>query len=221
MKSDTKFWARPLHLVPTLITALMATAHASAPAPATAKPDIAKGAAVAAGVCAACHGADGNSSIADNPVLAGQHSAYLMKQLHNFKVREGAKKAERENAIMAGFAAGLSEDDVRNVAAYFSSQKPVGSYAQRKELLADGQRIFRAGVPERGIPACVGCHSPNGGGIPAEFPRLSGQHAQYTRAQLAAFRSGERANSVQMMKISAGLKDKEIEALAEYIAGLR
>jgi cytochrome c553 len=229
MKSDTNFFVRSARLslvasMAVLPTALIAATPAPA-APAAAhvaqKADLQKGAAIAAQVCAACHAADGNSSIADNPILAGQHAAYLSKQLHNFQVKPNAKKAERENAIMAGFAAGLSEEDIRNVTAFYASQVTKPSYAQKKDVLALGQKIYRAGVPARGIPACVGCHAPNGAGIPAQYPRLSGQYAQYTKTQLAAFRSGARANSAQMNKISAQLTDQEMEALAEYIAGLR
>jgi len=193
---------------------------ASAPTEAT-KADPKKGAAIASQVCAACHAVDGNSSIADNPILAGQHAAYISKQLHNFQVKPNAKKAERENAIMAGFAAGLSETDIRDVAAFYASQAMKPSYAQKKEVLALGQKIYRAGIPSKSIPACVGCHSPNGAGLPAQYPRLGGQYAQYTKSQLTAFRSGARNNSVQMTKISTLLTDQEMEALAEYIAGLR
>ncbi len=228
MKSDTNFFVRSARssLVASLALMPMALNAAAPAAPATATPvaqkiDLQKGASIAGQVCVGCHAVDGNSAVPDFPILAGQHAAYLSKQLHNFQVKPNAKKAERENAVMAGFAAALSEDDIRNVSAFYAAQAIKPSYAQKKELLALGQTIYRAGVSARGIPACVGCHAPNGAGIPAQYPRLSGQYAQYTKAQLTAFRSGARANSAQMAKISAQLTDQEMEALAEYIAGLR
>jgi cytochrome c553 len=223
MKSDMKRRKGANLLRTTTLVAMgmaMATAHAAAPAAAP-QVDLKKGAEIAGQVCAACHAADGNSNIAENPILAGQHAGYLAKQLHNFQVRNGATKAERENAIMAGFAAMLSADDIRNVSAFYASQPAKGAYAANKDLLAKGQQIYRAGIPARGVPACVGCHAPNGAGIPIQYPKLSGQHAAYTQAQLTSFRSGARANSAQMMKIAAQMSDADISAVAEYIAGLR
>lgn len=227
MKSDTNFFVRSVRLglmaslVMTPIAINAATPAAGSAAPATQKIDLQKGASIAGQVCVGCHAVDGNSTVPDFPILAGQHAAYLSKQLHNFQVKPNAKKAERENAIMAGFAAALSEEDIRNVSAFYAAQAIKPSYAQKKDVLTLGQTIYRGGVPARGIPACVGCHAPNGAGIPAQYPRLSGQYAQYTKSQLAAFKSGARANSAQMTKISAQLTDQEMEALAEYIAGLR
>jgi cytochrome c553 len=227
MKSDTNFFVRSVRLglmaslAMTPIAINAATPAAGSAAPATQKIDLQKGASIAGQVCVGCHAVDGNSTVPDFPILAGQHAAYLSKQLHNFQVKPNAKKAERENAIMAGFAAALSEEDIRNVSAFYAAQAIKPSYAQKKDVLTLGQTIYRAGVPARGIPACVGCHAPNGAGIPAQYPRLSGQYAQYTKSQLAAFKSGARANSAQMTKISAQLTDQEMEALAEYIAGLR
>ncbi|MEY3572634.1 MAG: hypothetical protein RJA77_549 [Pseudomonadota bacterium] len=223
MKSDMKRrMGANLLCTTTLISLGLALVPAQAAAPAAAPAvDLKKGAEIAGQVCAACHAADGNSSIAENPILAGQHAGYLAKQLHNFQVRSGATKAERENAIMAGFAAMLSADDIRNVSAFYAAQPMKGAYSANKDLLAKGQQIYRAGIPARGVPACVGCHAPNGAGIPIQYPRLSGQHAAYTQAQLAGFRSGARANSAQMMKIAAQMSDADISAVAEYIAGLR
>jgi cytochrome c553 len=227
MKSDTNFFVRSVRLglmaslVITPIAINAATPAAGSAAPTAPKIDLQKGASIAGQVCVGCHAVDGNSTVPDFPILAGQHAAYLSKQLHNFQVKPTAKKAERDNAIMAGFAAALSEDDIRNVSAFYAAQAIKPSYAQKKDVLTLGQTIYRAGVPARGIPACVGCHAPNGVGIPAQYPRLSGQYAQYTKAQLAAFKSGARNNSAQMTKISAQLTDQEMEALAEYIAGLR
>lgn len=227
MKSDTNFFVRSVRLglmaslVAAPIAIYAATPASGSAAPAGPKIDLQKGASIAGQVCVGCHAVDGNSTVPDFPILAGQHAAYLSKQLHNFQVKPNAKKAERDNAIMAGFAAALSEDDIRNVSAFYAAQAIKPSYAQKKDVLTLGQTIYRAGVPARGIPACVGCHAPNGVGIPAQYPRLSGQYAQYTKSQLAAFKSGARANSAQMTKIAAQLTDQEMEALAEYIAGLR
>lgn len=187
---------------------------------AAAKPDAAKGSTIATQVCAGCHGADGNSVAPANPKLAAQHPEYIVKQLNNFKVQPGAQKAERENAIMAGFAGTLSPEDMANLGAYYGQQKPKGGAAKLKDSLELGQKIYRGGIAEKNVPACAGCHSPNGAGIPAQYPRLSGQHADYTEAQLTAFRGGVRKNSAQMMTISARLSDAEIKAVSDYIAGL-
>ncbi len=192
------------------LAALSLSAHAQA-----AKPDLAKGAASFGQVCAACHAADGNSVIGANPKLAGQHPEYLVKQLQEFK------SGKRANAVMSGMAAVLSDDDMRNVSFWLASQKPANGAAKDKELVAMGERIYRGGIADRQIAACAGCHSPNGAGIPAQYPRLSGQHAEYTATQLKSFRSGERKNSAQMTGVAAYLTDKEIAAVSDYIAGLR
>lgn len=200
---------------------LAAALFGLAPAAHAAKGDPVKGQAVAAGTCAGCHGADGNSAIAANPKLAGQHAEYTAKQLHNFRVKPGAKEAERVNAIMAGMAMTLSEDDIRNVAAFYQQQKLKPAMARSKETAEAGQRIYRAGIPDKGIPSCAGCHGPTGAGIPAQYPRLHGQFAEYTESQLTAFRQGARRNSAQMAAIAARMSDAEIRAVADYIAGLR
>jgi cytochrome c553 len=180
-----------------------------------AKPDLAAGEAKFTAMCAACHGADGNSAVPVNPKLAHQHPEYLIKQLQEFKA------GKRANAVMQGLAAGLSEEDMRNIAFWASAQKAKPGAAKDKELVALGERIYRGGIAERQVAACAGCHSPNGAGIPAQYPRLSGQHADYTAAQLTAFRDGIRKNSVQMSQVAAKLNDREIRALADYVAGLR
>jgi cytochrome c553 len=187
-----------------------------------AKGDPAKGQVIAGQACAACHMADGNSVIPSNPILAGQHPEYLNKQLMNFKPQNG-KAAERNNGIMAGMVANLSSDDMQDLAAYFSSQKAKPRAAQDATLAKQGEGIYRGGVAAKGIAACASCHSPNGAGLPVQFPRLAGQHTKYTTAQLKAFRSGQRANDpAQMMRmVAAKLSDQEIAAVAEYIAGLR
>lgn len=183
--------------------------------------DPAKAQKIVTQVCSACHGADGNSTL-PNPNLAGQHPEYLLKQLMNFKSRDG-KPAERSNPVMNGMAAPLSEDDMRNLAAYFAEQKPKPRAAHDADLARLGQSIYRGGIMAKGIAACASCHSPNSAGIPAQFPRLAGQYAEYTAAQLKAFRSGERANdpNSMMRTVAARLSDKEVSAVAEYIAGLR
>jgi cytochrome c553 len=193
---------------------------ASAQAPAPARPDAAKGQQIAAGVCAACHGADGNSVIPANPKLNGQHAEYIVKQLQDYTKAPDHKDA-RVNAIMTGFATALSPDDKRHVAAWFASQKPTPGAARNKESLELGQRIYRAGIPEKKVPACAGCHAPTGAGIPIQNPRLGGQHADYSEAQLKAFRDGTRRNNLSMMQIAARLSDAEMKAVSDFIAGLR
>lgn len=180
-----------------------------------AKPDLAKGEASFGAVCAACHGADGNSGTPANPKLSQQHPEYLVKQLQEFKA------GKRNNAIMKGFASALSDEDMKNIAYWVSSKKAKPGFAKDKELVALGERIYRGGIADRQIAACSGCHSPNGAGIPSQYPRLSGQHADYAVAQLTAFRDGVRKNSVQMTQVAAKLNDREIKAVADYIAGLR
>lgn len=186
------------------------------------KGDPAKGQQIVAQVCAACHAADGNSAIPMNPSLAGQHPEYTYKQLMNFKSQDG-KPAERNNGIMAGMVANLSEDDMKNLAAYFAAQKARPGVARDAKLVKQGEAIYRGGVAGKNIPACASCHSPNGAGMPAQFPRLAGQHADYTSTQLKAFRAGQRVNdAAQMMRGVAGkMSDQEIAAVSEYIAGLR
>ena len=179
------------------------------------KPDLVKGQASFTAVCASCHGADGNSGTPANPKLSQQHPEYLVKQLQEFK------SGKRKNAIMAGFAGALSEEDMRNIAYWATSQKAKPGFAKDKELVALGERIFRGGVQDRQIAACAGCHSPNGAGIPAQYPRLAGQHAEYVATQLTSFRDGVRKNSSQMTQVAAKLNDREIRALADYVAGLR
>ena len=166
--------------------------------------------------CAACHGADGNSASADFPKLAGQHEEYLYKQLKQFK------SGERPNAIMVGQVAGLSDQDMQDLAAFYASQTIKGGTADETKVEL-GKAIYRGGNTASGVPACMACHGPNGAGNPdAKFPALAGQHAKYTAAQLRAFRAGERANDAgkMMRNVAAKMTDAEIDAVAEYIAGL-
>lgn len=167
------------------------------------------------GACAACHGSDGNSSIAQNPKLAGQHPAYLVKQLKEFK--SGA----RNSPIMQAFVSSMDDATMRNIAAWLSEQKPKPGTAKNEATVDLGEQIYRGGIADRQIPACAGCHSPNGAGIPARYPRLAGQQSVYVAEQLKAFRSGTRTNGPVMADIAAKMSDLEIEAVSDYIAGLR
>jgi cbb3-type cytochrome c oxidase subunit III len=199
-----------------LLTGLMFAAAAVANEPAAAaKPDLAKGQATSTQVCAACHTADGSRGSPANPILQGQHADYLVKQLGEFK------SGKRNNAIMKGMASTLSDEDMKNVAAFYASKQAKPGFAKDKALVALGEKIYRGGIADRQIPACAGCHSPNGAGIPAQYPRLAGQHSDYAEAQLNAFRSGLRTNSAQMTAIAAKMNDREIKAVADYVAGLR
>jgi cytochrome c553 len=210
MKSMTKF------LFAAFTSVLMVgSVFASDAAPKAAKPDLAKGEAIVAGVCAACHAPDGNSMIPMNPKLSQQHPEYLVKQLQEFK------SGKRANPVMAGFAAQLSDADMRNVAYFLASKTAQPGFAKEKETVAIGEKIYRGGIPDRQIAACAGCHSPNGAGMPSQYPRLSGQHADYTVSQLTQFRDGIRKNNLQMTQVAVKLNDREIKAVADYIAGLR
>ena len=168
-------------------------------------------------VCAACHGADGNSTITVNPKLAGQHPAYITKQLTQFK------NGERKNAVMSGMAATLSADDMKALGEYFGSYKSAPAKAKTNGKGSAGEKIYKSGILGIGVPACASCHGPAGAGIPAQFPRLAGQHADYTVAQLKTFRSGERANdpAKMMRSIAAKLSDNDMAAVADYIQGLQ
>ena len=173
-------------------------------------------------VCAACHGKDGVGTAPVNPNLAGQHPEYMLRQLVSFRPQAG-KPPERGNAVMVGMVAGLKEDDLPHLAAYYATQKPAVRAARDPELARRGQAIYRGGILSKGVAACAACHAPNGAGVPAQFPRIAGQHAEYTESQLRAFRSGERTTDPNRMMraIAAKLSDVEIRAVAEYIAGLR
>ncbi|MGB4345900.1 MAG: c-type cytochrome [Burkholderiaceae bacterium] len=190
---------------------------------APAKADAAKGSTLFSGgdasrgimACVACHGAAGNSVIPQNPKLAAQHEAYIEKQLLNFQ------GPTRNNAIMTNIAKAMTEEEMRNVAAYVSAQKSSAGEARNKDTVEIGKKIYRAGIAEKNVPACAGCHSPNGAGIPAQFPRIAGQHQDYTVGQLTNFRTGARNNSAQMTAVSKRMSDEEIKAVADYIAGLK
>ena len=177
--------------------------------------DPAKGKTLAAS-CAACHGADGNSVNPVWPKIAGQHAEYIFKQLKDFK--DGV----RVNAQMAPMVAALSEEDMADIAAHFSTQK-VKRGAANPELIELGEKIYRAGDTESGVAACMACHGPNGAGNPgAQYPSLYGQHAEYTKLQLNAFKAGERNNDTNevMQSVAGPMTSEQIEAVSEYIQGL-
>lgn len=192
---------------------LASSALAAAPAPAF-KPDLAKGQQLAA-TCVACHTADGTRGAPANPILQGQHPEYLVKQLVEFK------SGKRKNAIMAGMAAALSEDDMKHIAAFYASKPAPKGFAGNKDTVAQGEAIWRGGIAAKGVPACAACHGPTGSGMPAQYPRIAGQHAAYTEAQMNAFRLGERGNSAQMATIAGKMNEREIKAVSDYVAGLR
>ena len=168
-------------------------------------------------VCGACHGADGNSVAPNFPKLAGQGERYLLKQLHDIK------SGGRQVVEMTGLLDNLSEEDLADIAAYFSSQQMSVGAADPK-LVERGEALFRGGKLEEGMPACTGCHSPNGAGLDAAgFPQLGGQHAGYVAKQLTAFREGERTNdgdNAIMRTIAAKLSNKDIDAVSSYVQGL-
>jgi cytochrome c553 len=203
---------------PLLSCLLLAAASVSFAAeeakPAAPKPDLAKGEATSKNVCAACHTNDGSRGSPANPIIQGQHPEYLAKQLADFKA------GKRTSPVMQGMAAPLSDADMKNVAAFYAGKTAKPGFAKDKTLVTLGEKIYRGGILDRMIPACAGCHGPSGAGIPAQYPRLAGQHADYTTAQLMAFRGGTRANSPQMAGVAAKMNDREIKAVADYIAGL-
>ena len=203
-----------LRLFCSLVVALAVGAVNAAESAASA-PEPAKGAALSTAVCAACHTNDGSRGSAANPIIQGQHPDYLVKQLAEFKA------GKRDNPIMRSMAAPLSEADMKNVAAFYAGKQAKPGFAKNKELVSVGEKIYRGGAGDRSIPACSGCHGPSGAGIPSQYPRLAGQHADYVEAQLVAFRGGVRRNNAAMASIAVKLNDREIKALADYVAGLR
>jgi cytochrome c553 len=191
--------------------------------PAAAKPDLAKAQQIVNQVCAACHGADGNSVAAANPNLAGQGADYITLQLAHFKA------GVRANATMQAMSAQLSDADMQALGAYFSQQKPKGLAAKDPALVKSGQKLWRGGDAANGIPACASCHLASGAGIPKNYPRLAGQYAEYTYAQLKAFKASERGedaggkdvNGRIMGTIAGKMSDAQMKAVADYAAGLR
>jgi len=199
-----------------LLVAVSANANSTEPAAAP-KGDPKAAQSIVNNVCAGCHSADGNSMVPANPKLAGLNAEYIVKQLHDFK------SGERKNAVMAGMAAPLSDSDILNLGAYFSSNERKPGTAKDKDLALAGEKIYRGGVMGAGVPACASCHGAHGQGIPAQFPRLQGQYADYVYAQLNGFRLGERANDAAMMMrtIAQRMTDADMKAVSAYIQGLR
>ncbi len=189
----------------------------------TAKPDLAQGESLFVNgdagrnipACASCHGAAGNSTIVQNPKLAGQQESYIAKQLMDFK------GTNRNNAVMTPYAKAMTDAEIKNVAAYLAMQTQKSGAAKNKETIDLGKKIFRAGIADKNVPACAACHSANGAGIPTQYPRLAGQHQDYTVTQLTNFRTGARSNSAEMNAIAKRMSDDEIKAVADYIAGLK
>jgi len=205
-----------------IVGSALAADAAHAP-PAAAKADPAKGGSLydtgdnARGLpaCVSCHGAGGNSTINTNPKLAGQVDNYLHKQLVDFTT------PARNQPVMTTYAKMLSDDEKKNIAAYLATQQPKQGAARNKDTLELGRKIYRGGIADRGVAACASCHGATGSGIPAQYPRVAGQHQDYTVAQLQAFKAGGRSNSPQMATLAKRLSDDEMKAVADYIAGLK
>ena len=213
MKSFAQRTAAPFFVLAVLAFGHLPTAIADQ-AKAAFKADPAKGGQLAT-ACQACHTADGSRGSPANPILQGQHPEYLVKQLIEFKA------GKRKNAIMSGLASALSEEDMKHIASFYGAKKAKDGFVKSKETVILGEQIWRGGIVAKQVPACAGCHSPNGAGIPAQYPRIAGQHADYTATQLTAFSLGQRGNSTQMMTIAAKMNDREMKAVADYAAGLR
>ncbi|MBW3502142.1 cytochrome c [Janthinobacterium sp. NKUCC08_JDC] len=208
------------------LLAVSATASAvEAPKPAV-KADAAKGATLYADgdaarglpACVSCHGAAGNSTIAVNPKLAGQHESYIYKQLVDFTT------PQRNQPVMTTYAKMLSDADKKNIAAYLGTQLSKPGAAKNKDTIDLGKKIYRGGIASKQVAACASCHGATGNGIPVQYPRIAGQHQDYTVAQLTMFRSTKadaRKNSAEMHTIAARMSDDEIAAVADYIAGLK
>ncbi|MEO5934169.1 MAG: c-type cytochrome [Duganella sp.] len=206
------------------LLAVSASASAEEKKPAAApKVDAAKGGALytdgdnARGLpaCVSCHGANGNSTIAVNPRLSAQHESYIYKQLVNFTT------AERNQPVMTTYAKMLTDEEKRNVAAWLSAQAAKPGAAKNKDTIELGKKIYRGGIADKSVPACASCHGATGSGIPVQYPRLAGQHQDYTVAQLGLFKSGGRKNSAQMTTIAQRMSDEEMKAVADYVAGLK
>ena len=207
-----------------LVAALgLCTAAPAMAEDAAAKPDLAKAQTLVNQVCAACHGANGNSPTAANPRIAGQPAAYIALQLAHFKA------GIRVNPVMQGMAAALTPEDMYALGVYFSQQTPKPMAATDATLARAGQKLYRGGDAATGVPACAACHAPTGSGIPKNYPRLAGQYGEYSYAQLKAFKAGERGadmdgkdvNGRTMATIAARMSDAQMKAVAEYTTGLQ
>jgi len=204
------------------VAGTLAAPAALAQAPAG-RPDLGRAQTIAKEVCSACHGADGNSTTSVNPSIAGQPAEYITLQLAHFK------SGLRLNPVMQAMAATLQPEEMKAIGVYFSRQKPKGLAAKDAALVTTGQKLFRGGDAATGLPACGSCHAPNGAGVAKNYPRLAGQYADYTYAQLKAFKAGERgadkdgkdANGAIMVTVAARMSDAQMKAVAEYTSGLR
>jgi len=165
--------------------------------------------------CASCHGAGGNSTIVVNPKLAGQMGPYIHKQLVDFTT------PNRQQPVMTTYAKMLSDEEKSNIAAWLSTQQPKQGAAKNKDSVELGRKIYRGGIADRGVAACASCHGATGSGMPAQYPRLAGQHQDYTFNQLQSFKTGARNNSPQMGTLAKRMSDEEMKAVADYIAGLK
>jgi cytochrome c553 len=215
-------------LVKSLLVGLLAVAAAASAADkphadAAPKVDAAKGgtlftdgdAARGLPACVSCHGAGGNSTISVNPKLAGQHEGYLYKQLVNFT------GPERNQPVMTTYAKMLSDEEKHNVAAWLVTQAQKPGAAKNKDTVELGKKIYRGGIAEKSVPACASCHGAAGAGVPVQYPRIGGQHQDYTVAQLSLFKAKGRKNSAEMTTIASRMSDEEMKAVADYVAGLK
>lgn len=215
----TRTWRYALIAATAVIPALAFAQEGAQPK--AAAPDLTKAKQIVTQVCAACHGADGNSVAPANPNLAGQGADYITLQLMHFKA------GVRVNATMQAMAAPLSDDDMRALGVYFEQQKPKDLGAKDPKLVEAGEHVWRGGDSATDVPACAACHSPTGAGVPKNYPRLAGQYADYVYAQLKAFKSGERganakdANGKIMATIAGSMTDEQMKAVADYASGLR
>ena len=206
----------------TLLSLAVAVSGLAAAQP---KADVARGEQIANTVCAACHAADGNSGIAMYPRLAAQDAEYIILETHLIK---DGKRTTGAAGTMMPLVQSLSDDDIRNVAAYFQKQQPKAGEANPKENPELGARIFRGGLADKKLPACMSCHGPNGAGMPGgstakdgivAYPRLGGQHKAYVVEQLKAYQSGQRTNPI-MVDIAKRMSADEMNAVANFIQGL-
>jgi len=202
-----------------LIGSFYAAIAVSAATEAPAGPDLARGKQIAGTVCVACHGADGNSLIPANPILAGQGADYIARTLAEYK--SDKPTATRRDPIMKGMAAALSPEDMRDVGAWFAAQKMSPSIARDKSAAMRGERIWRGGIKESSVPACAGCHGPAGKGVPVQYPRVAGQYADYTLVALKAYAAGVERTNAMMTGVAAKLSEADMKAVSEYMAGLR
>ncbi|TFW16552.1 c-type cytochrome [Duganella callida] len=204
------------------VSATASAADENKPAQAAPKIDPAKGGSLftdgdnARGLpaCVSCHGAGGNSTITVNPKLAGQHEGYVYKQLVNFTT------ADRNQPVMTTYAKMLTDEEKHNVAAWLATQQAKPGAARNKDIIELGKKIYRGGIAEKNVPACASCHGAAGAGIPVQYPRLAGQHQDYTVTELGLFKAGTRKNA-EMGAIAKRMSDEEMKAVADYVAGLK